>query len=234
MKYYLFIDDSGNMHANSPNAFFCYGGLLVSNNNLQKLKTNYKLKVKGVKQSQNLDKNSELKASNMSLSIKRHLLNNLGKNCLQVFAIMKLDLLDRVNLHDKKDIVRFKNFAIRFLIQGLIYENHLQDCTELNIQIDNQNIAVSAKDSLEDYLYKAFNFDDYYTSIQTPVKSNNHINFIVEYKSSDTHYLIQAADLLANTKWRKFERQDASSYKFLQAKAYCTKLPNDSFSSGKY
>lgn len=82
--------------------------------------------------------------------------------------------------------------------------NHiLENFSKLQINIDNQNIAVSAKDSLEDYLHNTFNFDDYYIKSNSRICKNN-IKIKVQYKSSHTDYLIQAANLLANTKWRKF------------------------------
>ncbi len=234
MIYHMFIDDSGQLHKNSNNDYFSYGGILVSEEKLNQVKLNYKNCVNRIKKSLNMNKPDELKATMMGKKHKIYLLNNLKRNCLQIFIIIKKDYLDRVNLTDSRDIVRFKNFSIRYLIQGLFMNHTLENCTELQINIDNQNIAVSAKDSLEDYLHNTFNFDDYYIKSSSSRFCKNNIKIKVQYKSSHTDYLIQAADLLANTKWRKFAIKNCEIYKYLQDETHCVKLPNSEFTSGKF
>lgn len=233
MKYHIYLDDSGNLHERSTDNFFVYGGLILSEKNHKIIYYNYRNCVEKVKRDKKMHVNEELKAYKMSIGIKRYLLGNVSNNCKQIFVVAKQDLVDRVDLANKKDIVRFKNYAIRFLVQGLFMRNILHDCTELQINLDNQNIAVSAKDSLEDYLHNAFNFDDYYSSTNPSKYCPNPVKIVVDYKSSHNDYLIQAADLLANTKWRKFEKDQCDLYKYLQKDVHCVKVPINNFTSGK-
>lgn len=201
MKYFMFLDDSGQLHPNYPlGDFFVYGGLLVSEEDFHGVNFSYKNLVKKIKKEKNIQ--GELKTTDMDIPTRRRLLKRLSKyTCHQIFVSAKVSSLVRLNFDSKRDIVRYKNYMLKRLIELLIRNSKLpKDCNFLEIHIDNQNIAHSAQDSLQDYLYNIFNEENFYYVHRIYPTTSFNCDFRVFYKDSKTNYLIQAADLLANTK----------------------------------
>ena len=67
MKYYIFLDDSGQLHPKYPHGdYFVYGGLLVKENDFHKVNTGYKKLVNIIKKEQNIQ--GELRSSIMNNS----------------------------------------------------------------------------------------------------------------------------------------------------------------------
>lgn len=201
MKYYMFLDDSGQLHPNYPKGdFFVYGGLLVKENDFHGINTSYKKLVQKIKKEKRVVE--ELKTSDMDIPTKRRLLKKLtGYSCEQIFVTVKVSTLVRLNFESKRDVVRYKNYIIKRLIEELIKSGKIpKQCDFLEIHIDNQNVAHSAQDSLQDYLFNIFNEDNYYYIHRQYNTTSFSCDFRVLYKDSKTNYLVQAADLLANTK----------------------------------
>ncbi|KZZ83186.1 DUF3800 domain-containing protein [Bacillus sp. SJS] len=200
MKYYIFLDDSGQLHPNYPQGdYFVYGGILVKESDFHKTNTSYKKLVHLVKKEKGVE--GELKTSDMNITTRRRLLKGLSNlPCEQVFVSVKVSTVKRVNFSSKRDVVRYKNYIIMRLVEELIKTQKLpQYCTFTEIHIDNQNIAHSAKDSLQDYLFNTFNLENYYNVHLQYKQTSFNCDFRVHFKDSSSNYLIQAADLLANT-----------------------------------
>jgi len=200
MKYYLFLDDSGQLHSNFPHSnYFVYGGILVDEKNFHRINTAYKKLVRQIKKEKGLS--TELKTSSMDKSTRRRLLAALSKyNCIQVFVSVHVPSLRRLNFEKTKDVVRFKNYMVRRLIDRLVTTGELNStCSYLEIHIDNQNVAHSSVDGLEDHLYHFFNQHNFYDVHLERDTTKFNSEFKVFYKNSETNYLVQAADLLANT-----------------------------------
>lgn len=207
MKYYLFLDDSGQLHKNYPlGTHFVYGGLLISERNYHGINKNYKNLVKTIKREKGIE--GELKTSQMDIATRRRLLKRISQyKCNQVFVTVQVNRLVRINFDNKKDVVRYKNHILRRLIEKLINEKKIPNsCDLIEVNIDNQNIAHSSIDSLEDHLYHYFNDDNYYLIHQQYDTTSFKADFVVNYKDSKTNYLIQAADLLANTEFNALEK----------------------------
>ena len=207
MVYNLYLDDSGNLHVNSGNKYFFYGGLLVKESNKNKLKNNYRKRVRSI-----LDNNTsygdEIKGFNVKNRHRKHLLENLKTNNTQVFIAIDQEQCPDLDRKSKKDIVRFKNYTIKYMIVGLFIKGYLNECSELRVIMDNQNIAVSAKNSLEDYLHNCINYEKYFQK-DTKTREflvDKKITITVEYCDSKQNYLVQAADLLVNTMWKYYEK----------------------------
>lgn len=208
MKYYLFLDDSGQLHPNYPlGRNFVYGGLLVSEKNYHGINKSYKNLVKKIKREKGIK--GELKTSMMDISTRRRLLKRLSKySCEQAFVSVDVHSLVRINFNNKKDVVRYKNHIIRRLIEKLINEGKIPKCCNLlEVNIDNQNIAHSSIDSLEDHLFNYFNEENYYLIHMQYDTTSFKSDFIVKYRDSKTDYMIQAADLLANTEFNVLENK---------------------------
>ncbi|MGY3718740.1 DUF3800 domain-containing protein [Sutcliffiella cohnii] len=200
MKYYLFLDDSGQLHPNYPHSnYFVYGGLLVREDNFHKINTAYKKLVKLIKAEKK--HKGELKTSHMDIPTRRRLLQALSKyDCQQVFVSTFIPRMKRLDFDRPKDVVRFKNYMVRRIVDRMVTSNTLKkDCSLLEIHIDNQNVAHSSLDGLEEHLCNFFNEDDYYNVHKTRDTTRFNSDFRVFFKDSQSNYLVQAADLLANT-----------------------------------
>ena len=139
----------------------------------------------------------------MDIPTRRRLLRKLSKfNCEQIFVTVNVKKIVRLDFNNKRDVARFKNYVIRRLVEKLIQDQKIpKNCSLIELNIDNQNIAHSARDSLEDHLFHYFNEDNYYFVHKIYDTTSFRADFAVYYKDSKTNYLIQAADLLANTKF---------------------------------
>lgn len=212
MKYYIFLDDSGQLHPNYPvGDYFVYGGLLVKDSDYHGIHASYTKFVQNIKKEQGITE--ELKTTRMDIPTRRRLLNRLSKySCEQIFVSVKVSALQRIDFRSKKDVVRYKNYIIKRLIEELIITCKIpQNCTFIELQIDHQNIAHSAQDSLQDYLFNIFNEDNHYRIYQKYDPTSFVCDFRVLYRDSRIHYLIQAADLLANSMFKiSSENKDIS------------------------
>lgn len=200
MKYFIFLDDSGQLHPKYPYSdFFVYGGLLVKESDFHKVNTGYKKLVKIIKKEKEIQ--GEFKTSDMSNATRTRLLKGLSKLAgEQIFVTVKVSTLIRLDFEKKRDVVRYKNYMVKRLVEKLIDTGKLpQHCSFTEIQIDNQNVAHSAQDSLQDYLFNIFNEHNYYQIDQPYPKTSFQCDFRVLFRDSSSNYLVQAADLLANT-----------------------------------
>lgn len=202
MKYCLFLDDSGQLHKNYDKGdHFLYGGLLLKENDFHGINASYRNLVKKIKKEKNCK--GELKTCNMDITTRRRLLKRLSSySCEQVFITVCVPKLIRLNFDNKKDVVRFKNYMVRRLIDKLIVDKKIpKQCELIEVNIDNQNIAHSSIDDLEKHLIQFFNEDNYYNVHKQFNTTSFKSDFKVNFKDSETNYLIQAADLLANTEF---------------------------------
>ncbi|GGD12775.1 DUF3800 domain-containing protein [Pontibacillus salipaludis] len=225
MRYKLYLDDSGQLHPNYPHAdHFIYGGLLVTESNFHGVNASYKNLVKQIKREKGIE--GELKTSSMSLGTRKRLLKKLRTyTCNQVFVTVKVPDLIRIDFEKKKDVVRYKNYILRRLVDKLINQKIIpKSCSCLEVNIDNQNVAHSALDSLEDHLTNFFNEDNYYQIHKNYNTTSFQTDFAVNYKDSETNYLIQAADLLANTKLHMLEHE-MDLKRFLKENYTAVRLP---------
>lgn len=207
MKYHIFLDDSGQLHPNYPQGdYFVYGGLLMPDSEFHGINQSYKKLVKKIKKEKNIV--DELKTSGMNNSTKKRLLNKLKNfNCHQIFVVVKTSDLIRIDFNKKRDVVRYKNYMVRRLIDHLISQNKIpKNCDVIEVNIDQQNVSHSAPHSLKQYLTDYFNEDNLYFVHKQYDTTSFSSDFHIHYRDSDSHYLIQAADLLANTMFNSFEK----------------------------
>lgn len=225
MRYYLYIDESGVLHPNSKSDYFVFAGLLVTEEMKDVITDNYSNALETLKSNKGLSKNVEMKASKMKTDDKVFLLSNLRKNCRQVFIITNIRRLREETFQTTVNINRYKNYMLTKMVEQIFALGWLEDCEYLQLNIDNQNIAYTAIDNLESYLHITFNediiryqdiFDEY---------NIDYVEFSVKYRDSKNFPLIQAADLMANTKYRENELDGAEAYKYLQKNAINLHLP---------
>lgn len=219
MKYYLYLDDSGVLSKNDK--FFVYGGFVVSDENKAKLNVNYKRRVKKLKRKIGLNDQSEIKGFGITSVDRSSLLRNLQSNCTQIFIVVEIINLPDHVFYSSKNTTRHKNYLVFRIVEKLLLSGKLDKCDSLTIWLDNQNVAVSAKDSLESYLHNSFNENKYYSQKKFCELNHEYIEFSVDYKDSKHSYLIQGADLLANTMYRKHCKGLDDGYDEIQSDHIC-------------
>lgn len=112
-------------------------------------------------------------------------------------------------MNDKHSICRYKDYLIKRMVKTkllqLITAGIIDKTQDINlvINIDEQLTASNGYYSLrssikEELQYGISNFD--YGTVKTPVFSSD-VTVDVHYCHSDSNYMIQASDILANKVW---------------------------------
>ncbi|KIN49156.1 DUF3800 domain-containing protein [Bacillus subtilis] len=227
VRYFLVLDDSGQLHPNYPfSDVFVYGGILVREKDYHGINFDYTKFIDGIRKQMNITE--ELKTSMMKNNLRRRVLNKLKRyNFEQVFVGVKVSSLVRIDFADNRRVTTYKNYMIRRLIDELMQKGKIpDDCTCLNVHIDNQNVAHSSIDSLEGYLINYFNEDNLYNVHKEYTTTSFKCDFRVKYRDSSTSYMIQAADILANTKSHVLSGK-TNLRKLLKEGYTILKLPNE-------
>jgi hypothetical protein len=211
-KYYIFLDESGLIHKNSPNEYFIIGGFITED--YTKLKKLYKKATLKIKQRKNILLKDELKAVHMNKGDKRFCLEEIQKDDLFKFIgimVKKSKLRKPVN-----EVNIFYNYLIRLLLDFLIEKKIMDNGNEVYLAIDKRSIKVSSLNSLEDYL-----------KIHYEYEKDFDVNLNIEYLDSHDNYNIQIADLICNTLWVKYSypKTDEVSEKIDKSRVLLKKFP---------
>lgn len=189
---YLVIDESGNLHKNSPDRYFVIGGYLT--NNSLKGRRLFKDQMEKYKISNDIELSEEVKGSSMSFRDKVAFLEPIAekyrKNNIFEPALILVDKTQLDKPVEKVNILY--NYLIKLLIVRLAQKRKLLD-KNLIIKADARSIKVESLNSLEEYLQSEFYFSS------TNVKK-------VMYLESHKREEIQLADLICNHWWRKYEK----------------------------
>lgn len=218
-NFYLIMDESGHLHPNSTGRYFVIGGFLSKEpTKIQKIfrKTNRKLK-----EQKGLDMKAELKGSELKSADKRYLMEKINKaeDTDYVFIVIDKNMVSRKKI---EEVNLFYNYAISILLQCIANRNMIPEDTKLlKIILDNRSIKLGTHKSLEDYLNTQ-------VIIEEKIKGNFKVN--CEYLESHNHYGIQAADLLCNITWAKYNYPETDKVsKLLEEKSSIFKFPLDDF-----
>lgn len=197
---HIFIDDSGQLNPNYPHSdFFVYGGYWTLSSNLNQVERYYR-----VLHRQIFGTNLEIKASDMSIGIKKQITNRMLKKFPEdfnpVFESIYVPQMT-IDFESKQAVQLHKNYLIRRLVEKVILEKRkyfpkiLVD--EVVIIIDNQSqTKLNSYDSLERYLNKSMH-NQYFT--ESYVKSS--VPYKARFKDSKISPSIQLCDILANSKY---------------------------------
>ena len=190
MKIYIYLDESGSIHANSSANHFAIGGYMVYGNKYasSKVINRYKKINKKHKKNRNMDISKELKTRKMNVDEKIEIIKKIQKienfyGCAIIF--------DKTRM--RKSITTsnlFFNYGVKILFKDTILpilpKNEEYDFV---LAIDNRNISVGDKHDLEKFLCTSFCCYNY--------------TFSVTYYDSASHYGIQLADLIVNTMYMR-------------------------------
>lgn len=193
MKIFVYLDESGSIHKNSPTKYFAVGGYFTFAEDKNKITSKYKKINKKMKEEKIIPLDKEIKSYDMSDDDKINIFNK----------IQDIDTFyGAVNVFDKnqmrKEVVEsniFFNYAVKLVFKDCIIPllnlNQINENIEFIISIDNRNIRVGDLNNLETYLKTEFclsNFD-----------------FKVTYYDSAFNYGIQLADLIVNTFYNSYK-----------------------------
>jgi hypothetical protein len=185
---YLFLDESGNLHKNSPDRFFVIGGIYT--NNYKDIKKSYVEINHELKEKLNMDFETELKAAYLNMEEKMDIVVKLQKmNGMYIVGI----IVDKEKIGIEIDEIHlYYNYIIRILLDYLIKIKLIKtgENEELYLNIDRSSMKIEDINSLENYLKTHFNIEK---------KLKYIIN--VSYWDSKKNYMVQIADIMCNTIW---------------------------------
>lgn len=209
---FLFFDDSGVFHKNNQTHIFVYAGyLFVGNKHKDEARQKYKRLSREIGKKAGID--GEVKAFKLKNKHKRALLRILNKYMRLAVIIDLSEVYDKI-INDKRSRCRFKDYALKRLIKEaikkLIENNEINPDKDVRIylNVDEQSsstngvydLGASVKEELQ-YGIQNFNYNTRYEPIL-----HGDVKVILRYCQSENEYLIQAADILANTVYNDTRR----------------------------
>ncbi|PTF68597.1 DUF3800 domain-containing protein [Staphylococcus chromogenes] len=224
---FLYIDDSGQLSDNGTHEYFIYSGIFAENKNIV---NELKRRVNGLANSYKIK--GEFKGSQLGGRHRRKLLEIIGDTdgTHTFFVIEKTKLLTRVDFSDPQKVRYHKNYLIRRLIESIIDQNLVSDSDILYTYIDNEasndnNQAGHLNDHLNYYWktkYRGF-YQKHHQYGQFIPYCN--VNIKVKYLDSKHERMIQLADILANSKYKRFSNKRGCHSELINAEG-CLKLPS--------
>ncbi len=185
---YLFLDESGNLHKNSPDRFFVIGGIYT--NNYADIKKSYVEINRELKERLNMDFESELKAAYLNMEEKMDIVIKLQKmDGMYIVGI----IVDKYKIGVEIDEIHlYYNYIIRKLLDYLMKIKLVKigKGEELYLNIDKSSMKIEDINSLQNYLRTHFNIEKRYPFTIT-----------VSYWDSRKNYMVQVADIMVNTIW---------------------------------
>lgn len=228
---WLFLDDSGQLSNSGTHSHFLYGGVFIESERA------YNLFMNVVKQQcKFFGINGEIKGSDIKIKHRKKLLQAFSKveGVHQVFLVEDVRELSRVDFGKKGKIRYHKNYLIKRIVEQLHKKRLIDADTKLHINIDLEMLSEEKyRNHLENHL------NDFWVNKMSYIKGMEYSQFIpniktkfnVKFLDSRHHRFIQVADLLVNTKYRRYKGIQKCCSEFLKP-IICIKVPGN-FTSGK-
>lgn len=228
---WLFLDDSGQLSSSGTHNYFLYGGIFIEDEKAYNLFMNIvkqQCRFFGIKW--------EIKGSDIKIKHRKKLLQAFSDvpGIHQVFLVEDVRLLTRVDFGSKEKIRFHKNYLLKRIVEKLHRKGLIDADTILHINIDLEMLSEEKyRNQLEEHL------NDYWKNKSSYLKGLEYAPFIPDIKSqfvvrfldSQHHRFVQVADLLVNTKYRRYKNETKCCSEFLNPKI-CVKVPSY-FTSGK-
>lgn len=185
---YLFLDESGNLHKNSPDRFFVIGGIFT--NNYTDIKKSYVEINKELKEKLNMDFEAELKAAYLNMEEKMDIVVKLSQMKGMYIVGIIVDK-EKIGIEIER-IHLYYNYIIRKLLDYLIKIKLIRigKNDDLYLNIDKSSMKIEDINSLQNYLRTHFN-----------IEKNYPFEITVAYWDSKKNYMVQVADMMVNTMW---------------------------------
>lgn len=175
------------------------------------------------KQKNDIPKITELKGSRLKDDDRLELLDKILFKGIKVRYIV-LDLKQTTMLLAKSDD---KNACFNYLIQLIVKRivEEYNDVEKINLYLDNRSVKIGNRLSLKPYLYNKLVLE------QLETKNNvKRIEFDINYFESESCYLIQWADIVANSLYKKYNSNNEKFYaKIKPYIVYESRFPSKKF-----
>lgn len=218
----LYIDESGNL-GSGMGRYFLICALEIDKKNAKAISKRAGRVINRYKINKGINKTSELKGWSLKANDRLCLINSI------IFKNVKIRyvVLDKNNttmiLKKSDDKNACYNYLIQLIVKNIIKD--YKDIKEININMDNRTVKIGNRLFLKPYLYNKLVIE------QLEKKKNiKSISFNINYYESNNNYLIQWADIISNSLYKKYNSNDETFYKVLKKKiVYQSKFPSKRF-----
>lgn len=203
----VFVDESGIIakHQENKTNYFIITLLFVRDENIEYVKKHfrkYRLQIAKKKKElmDELMSNKEIKGSSVSESDKHEIYKKLFEKCEDKFELGIILLNNqRATAKFRSNSSRAFNYLIkRYLHCSFRYSDMFKDLDKLTFVIDERNVATESKFTLQEYLNTELNLLEHFCNEEISVHYYNSKNFI----------LLQMADFISNTCYRKWQKKN--------------------------
>ena len=211
---YIFMDDSGTLHKNEKSGWFVYAGFIFTDRqSLNSARRLYKKANKDIKDA--TGRSDEIKAFGLSDKHKRSLYNSV-RYCESFSVAVEISRLHDYVVNDKKSICRYKDYALKIAlkrkVEKLIHARKISrtEPTTLHINVDEQLTATNGYYNLDSSILEEFKYGIYNWNYGTthPNLFDGDLDVKLSYCVSDSNYMIQASDILANRIWNAYRKNE--------------------------
>lgn len=206
-EVYIYLDDSGTLHANAEGQYFVYAGyIFLSHKEKDAALAAYRAAAKRCNPAKD-----ELKAYGAKGKTKRYLVSILKEYESLSCVVDKTRVYPSI-MNNKKSIHRYKDYCIKRAVKAkmvnLINRKLIDPAQPIVIRlfIDNQPTSTDGIYNLRESIKEEFsigiaNFD--YGVNHKPIFQNK-VEVTTSFCDSKKHFLIQASDMLANCIFVKY------------------------------
>lgn len=200
----LYIDESGNL-GKGNGRYFLISALEISAENQKSISKRAGRIIGRFKENKNIPKTTEIKGWSLKEEDRDTLLDSIFYRDVKVRYIV-LDLEKTTFLLEKADDKNACfNYLIQLLVKQVIIDN--PEIEKINLYLDNRSVKIGNRLSLKPYLYNKLVLE------QLEEKDSvKRIDFNINYLESESCYLIQWTDIVANSLYKKYNSNDNRFY----------------------
>lgn len=217
----LFIDESGNL--GSQGRYFLICALEVQEKVIKTLSRRVSRLINSFKKEKLIPKDTELKGWSINEEDRFILITKILSKDIKVRYIV-LDK-EKATLLLKKcdDKNACYNYLVQLIVKKLIMTH--KELEKINLYLDNRSVKIGNRLSLKPYLYNKLILEQL-----EKTKNVKRIEFEINYMESKSCYLIQCADIISNSLYKKYNSDNNMFYK--KIKSYInfeSKFPSKNF-----
>lgn len=205
----LYIDESGNL-GKGNGRFFLICALDIDTKFKKSVSKRAGRVINRFKKENNIEKWTELKGSNLKYDSRIELVNKILFKGVKIRYIV-MDLKHTTILLKKADDKNAcYNYLVSLLIKNILKEKN--KVNKINIFIDNRSVKIGNRLFLKPYLYNKFVLE-----LLENDKKISRIDFDVKYYDSKSCYLIQWADIISNSLYKKYNSNNDEYYNIIKS-----------------
>ena len=202
----VFVDESGIIakHKSKKTTYFIITLLFVREENVASVKNcfkKYRLQIAKRKKDllDELTQSKEIKGSSVSESDKHYIYEKVIEKCGDKFELGIIILNNRrATAKFRSNSSRAFNYLIKLYLQNDFVQSEMfNDLDKLTFYIDERNVATESKYTLQEYLNTELNLLEHYCNE----------DITVHYYDSKNYILLQMADFISNTCFRKWQKK---------------------------